>query len=70
MRDGGPVRSRFSDEVEDLDPVVEQAAPKGHSSQAKSPAPLGQHTSSPSLAWPAPARIDTLDTDWPLPKLM
>lgn len=46
MRDGGPVRSRFSDEVEDLDPVVEQAAPKGHSSQAKSPALLGQHTSS------------------------
>ena len=26
--------------------VVEQAAPKGHSSQAKSPALLGQHTSS------------------------
>lgn len=43
-RDGGQVRSRFSDEVEDLHPVVKRDEPKRRCSQAKSPALLGQPT--------------------------
>ena len=68
MRDGGQDRYRFPEEMEGTR-LSNKPRPRATPPRRRA-LPCLASTQARSLAWPAPARIDTLNSGWPLPKLM